>query len=94
MPEAMTDRGSACLWNREGHLPSEVVLPVYLLGFLPPEILRKTEARCKPLPGLAVLLPTTQGGGLGPACPTEGTWDPSPSHHVLRLGKSALGMLC
>lgn len=34
----MTDRGSNCLWNRgEGHLPSEVILPAYLLGFLPPE---------------------------------------------------------
>lgn len=71
------------------------LVSVVLPGFLPAEILRKNGGQMQTPPGFGTpLLPTTQGSGLGPACPTEGTWDPSPSHHVLRLGNSALGTVC
>lgn len=38
-------------------------------------------------------LPTTHGGGWALPVLHEGTWDPSLSHYVLRLGNSTLGTL-
>lgn len=102
----MTDRGSNCLWNRgEGHLPSEVVLPACLLGFLPPEILRKMEARCKPRLDwhpIAAISPGRRPGPclpyrrhLGPftITPCSQTGKQCPGHAVLKLLPPKIGVV-
>lgn len=84
-----------CLWNYGGHLSSKAglaclpaCLPTCLQNFL-----GKWRPDTNPAWIGASLLPTTHEGGWALTALQEGTWDPSLSHHVLRLGDSTLGTL-
>lgn len=75
----------------------DICLPRLVLPVCLPTCLQKPLGKWRPDANPAwigtSLLPTTHGGSGALPALHEGTWDPSLSCHVLRLGNSALGTL-